>query len=661
MATEEEVLDQLLEDDTDAVEEFDEDDFLPAVGQGIFVPEKLSKLIQKRIEDTYSANQLEYCKWDAAFVQYRLCGAEDGLEFPEGSDYRYHMKSNADENIIRTNIRTLMRTTYMQNPVVEFTGNTPEDEKLAAILKFTISAMFNKQTKPGVNMKAKARRWILHGQLTNFGVLRLDYQGGEGSQEEAVAALVGLEEQLNKAKTKDEIKSILAKLEIAYDSLPTNERRGMSLVNVLPQYFLVDPEATQIDLSDAKWCAECFYENRDVITEKYYTKDEETGELTLRSNPKIKKRTPSEADEGELKDKIIETVTGHRNDEQRELLKKNAVLCWYYYDKILKRIYLFSTEDWSHPLYVWQDDMHLSRFFKHFILSFGEPVESVYQPGETSFYTGQVNEINRINREAKRIRDSIFNSIIYDSKQVDIAQVQDLITHLNNPGDVKAFGIGAGKTEGKVSELLEAFAPPAMKYPEVFETAGLRKAIDIAAATSSVERGEQFKTNTTNDAINFYDQIRQQTTGVTTDIIEEGLESLAWAMSEIIVSKYTKQDLHELIGEKAAEFTPMSVPEFNQKFRMKIGAGSIEKPNSQFKKKEALQVAQAIGQVGTVAPMTSMTLMMKLFQNAFDLNITQEEWELLKQEGMANLTKGQSVGQGTPEPAAAGPAPADTQ
>jgi len=184
---------------------------------------------------------------------------------------------------------------------------------------------------------------------------------------------------------------------------------------------------------------------------------------------------------------------------------------------------------------------------------------------------------------------------------------------------------------------------PAVQYKELFDTGSLRQAIDRSAATSAVDRGEQFKTNTTNDAVQYAAQTRQETTGVLIEIIEDSFEALGWAMSEVLVSKYTKEDIAALVGQSYANaFTPMTVDEFNQKFRMQLAAGSIEKPTTEYKKREAINVSQALGQVGQAAPMTTMTIMLRMFEQAFDVVVSKEDWEMLKQEVQANLTAMQS-------------------
>lgn len=646
--TRESVLDSVgYEDEEDATEAVADDDvpYLPAKGMSIPVPKSFGKYVQKIFEETRSSIEAEHLKWDMQFRLYRKCGNEN-LD----TDLRYadHADDNADENIIRMNIRNVMRTTYMQNPKIEFTD--VNNGELADSLEYILDFILNKEAYPGVNMKPKARRWILHGQLTNFGVVRLDYQPRDGSRQEAVIQLREIEKKMAVAKDKTVLKELYANLEQLHKAMPLSQNKGMSIANVLPQNLIVDPKCTMPDLSDADWVAEVFDMDRVFMQQTYYEKDED-GVLRMISNPKATTEAVDLSHSSEdTKSRVIDIVLGQRSDEQNAVVSKDTVRCVYFYDKILRRCSLFNTEDWCYPLWVEEDNLLLSRFFRHFIIQFGEPIDGIVQPGESSFYVGQVEEINRINRNAKKVRDIAFNTLVYNRKGVDSKEITKLVRHLNNPKGVKAFGI-SNDSDKKINELLEALVPPSFAFKEIYDTTQLRAAVNRAANQSEVEQGGQFKTNTTNDAVGAYNAQRQETTGVLVDIIEDAFSSLAWAMTEILVSKYSTDDVVALVGpEKAKGFEPMTVEEFNQTYRMELASGSIEKPTTEFKKQEAMKIAGAIGQVGQGAPGTSLRIILRMFKNAFSgMLFTKQDADMLQQETQANLTKGVSTN-GTAQP-----------
>lgn len=644
MAEEEEaILDKMLEGDEEdelLVEE-DEPLYLPAKGMSIPVPRKFGSMVEDKYKKNKESYEAEYQKWDRAFELYRQCG-DEGIKLSDGTEYPWHFENEADENIVRNNVRRIMRSTYMQNPHLEFTDVTTD--KLAESLEYIVQFMMNKATYPGLNIKPKVRRWILHGQLTNFGIVRLDFQAHEGSRQEAVDNLFKLEKELQEAKTRDEIKATYAKLEILHETLPLAETKGIKITNVLPHKLIIDPNCTLPDLSDANWIMEEFEADRDYIRQKFYFKEGEDEDWRMRSQPDRSTSLVVSEDHQDIKESVLDTVMNERSEEQREVRDKNKVRCVYFYDKILRRIHLFSTEDWKYPLWSWDDDIGLSRFFRHFILSFGEPIDSVVQPGEVSYYVGQIEQVNQINRKAKQVRDVIFNTLVYNSKTVDVNEVKKLVNHLRNPRQVRAFGIG-NDSEQDVNKLLTALAPPAYQFKDVFDSTQLRTQIDRAANISDVEQGGQFRTNTTNQAIETYASVRQESTQILMDIVEEALAEVGWAIAEILVSKYSKEEIVDMVGTtKGAAFQPMSVPEFNRRYLMEVEAGSIEKPNSLNKRSEAMNIAQALGQVAQAAPGTAIKLLLRMFKEAFTgFLVKDEDWALLEQETQANLQKGVST------------------
>lgn len=611
----------------------------PAKGMSFPVPAGFGKMWKKRIDDAVEVYEVEHAKWDAIFTMYRETGIEDTNNTLIQS-YQYQLKSNVDENIIRDNIKSIMRSTYMRNPHIEFTA-TKQDDTLVECLDTVLQFIMNKKTSPGLNMKVKARRWVMHGHMTNHGVLRLDYQEHEGSLDQAQALLAELEGRMQKAKSVDEIKTVEAQLQLLYEQMPVLETKGIKVVNVLPHKIIIDPNCTDLDLDSANWLAEFFDVKRKYVEEKFYDVNEDGERIRLADGKTADIQDTSEENVG---DQITEIIMGDQTQERREYQKKGMMTLCNVYDKLTRRIYLFSTEDWSTPLWVYEDTLKLSRFFRHFLLAFSETVESIIQPGEPSFYVGHIHEINKINRKAKEIRDSAFGALIYNKNSVDAEEVKKLIKHLRDPNKIEAFGINKDETK-KLNEVLEVFVPPAFDYQQLFNTAGLRSVIDKAASVSMVDRGEQFKTNTTNKAVEYYDQQKQQSNALYIESIEDAFESLAWSMSEILVSKYSKEDIAELIGEDlAAGFIPMSIAEFNRTYRMEIAAGSIEKPNTQFKKKEAIEIAQSLGQVGQATPATTLQIILRMFQSAFsNFLVKKDDWEMLKQESMANLNKGVST------------------
>jgi len=622
-----------------------------AGGMSIPVPKVVGKIWQRRIDDAMKAYDAVHDMWDKVTDEYEKAQIQSMEGIENITDVADVPQSAVDEPIIRDNIRVLMRTAYTQNPHLEFTAMTKQAEPMVKVLSEVFQFMANKETAPGFNLKQHMKRWILHGHFTNFGVMKLDFQDKEGSRDEAINEFSQIEQELQNADSEDEIDRLMGALQALYETMPLLKDKGIKLNTLQSKALILDPETTMYDLSTCNWAVELVPLDENFINEKYYTRDEE-GTLRLIANPKHTMKEKRDRTKDETKEsvqtEILNTVLGDNPTEQDKLRMQDKTLCYRIYDRMLRRIYLYRHDDMAYPLHVYQDTMNLSRFYPFFILGFNEPVDTIMQGGEPAHYIGYVDEINKTNRKLKQIRDSVFGALLYDKDVADSKEVEKLINHLNNPRKVKAFGIAKAEGVKRVSEMVEVFAPPSIEYEGLFNTANLRERLGKTSNISDIERGEQFKTNTTNKQVDFYGEIKNEATSFISDQVEEQFESLGWAISELIVSKYQPEEIAEMIGEeKAAAFRNMPVPEFNKSYTMVVAAGSTEKPTSLFKRREAMELGQVLGQVGQGAPATVTGLLLRLFEGAFsNFSIREEDWEQLKTESAANLQRGVSTQNG---------------
>ena len=91
----------------------------------------------------------------------------------------------------------------------------------------------------------------------------------------------------------------------------------------------------------------------------------------------------------------------------------------------------------------------------------------------------------------------------------------------------------------------------------------------------------------------------------------------------------------------------MDLATFNSTYTVSIVAGSVEKPTSVYKKKEAIQVAQSVGQFAKAAPMASLKIMLRTLSKAFsEVTITKQDWQELAAEGQAMMQQQQQPDQG---------------
>jgi hypothetical protein len=129
-----------------------------------------------------------------------------------------------------------------------------------------------------------------------------------------------------------------------------------------------------------------------------------------------------------------------------------------------------------------------------------------------------------------------------------------------------------------------------------------------------------------------------------------------------------QQTISELVdADMAATWENKSPQDLTMGFNMVCVGGSTQKPTSQAKKQEAVQLAQTLGQFANAAPGVVLKTVMKVFQSAFDeVVFTEDDWEQLTQEIASGQQQGvstqpggpQQAGQPQPSPqAGAGPTP----
>jgi hypothetical protein len=207
------------------------------------------------------------------------------------------------------------------------------------------------------------------------------------------------------------------------------------------------------------------------------------------------------------------------------------------------------------------------------------------------------------------------------------------------------LGVKAGEG-GKVQESIQAFAIPSLQFENLFDKPKIIDAVNRITNTSDALRGVQFKTNTNVASVESYQESMRLSVGAKVDVIEDTVADLAQALAELCVQNMTTDDVASLVGDDLAQsWEQMSVQEFNQKYSIDIVAGSMEKPNSVFKKKEAIQVAQAVGQFARAAPGSVTQIMLRVLQQAFtEVAIKPEDWQNLTAEINANMQKGAPAG-----------------
>ncbi len=630
----------VITDDSQSLEQLiAENRLLPE--NAIPIPDAMKDIVSQRVDDGKSVYESVHTDWTKSIKEY----AETGTYNQRDNDANV-----PQESLVRTTVETLVDHSYMTNPDITLSSITEEQDGLADLLTVAVKTLFDKKARPGLNMKAKARKNVIYSHLSNYGVFKLTFQEKIGSLQAAQAVYTKVQEQIRKEKDPEKLKRLYQVFDQAHKSFQDRIEQGLSLDVLNPFNLIVDPKCSMADLSDADWTIEYVDFDTAFIKAEYMNYDEEQGTYKFVYNPEV---VFSEGDddsqvksEAETKMAVLQEIMPDLDEEHVKVLMKDKTRCFYMHDRVARKIFLYIAGQHETPLWVFEDDTMLSRFFPYFILPFSTPLNAVAQKSEVSRYINFQDEINDTKEQMSIIRNVAARVSLFDSQAIDSKEIDKVLKAvMTRSTKFEAIGIKMKDGERSLDQALVPFKMPIANFGEVFDTSDLYNAVQRIARTNEVLQGRQFRTNTTNDAVDSYENFAQARMEGITDSIEEVIEDISWAICEIIVSKFEISDLEKLVPRKLLTgFRNMSVNEFNQNYNLKIAAGSTEKPTSRNKKKEAITVIQMLGQFGANAPGTTLRIVTDMLRTAFNRTIVPDEaLDMLKQESEAYLQKGISA------------------
>ena len=630
-------------------------------GSRIAISAQVGKNWHRKFEATLKAYEQTHAVWDLAMRYYNFYH-EKSLDTPRG----IFKRGDGTENIVYSNINTMLPAVYSKDPDISISTVDSADEPFCKTLETLLNTLIRRRDK--LNAKHKIRRACGFGMMTNQGVLKLDFTSKTDSREYVASEMARISKELAKAKTQEDVDDLYGQLHALEQNMEVFEPSGPGLKNVLPHRLFCDPSSENPDGLDGSFMIEEIYMNTAGLNARY-TK-EKAGEKRMIYAPTHKAiwaEGQGEREDGlglvmaEL-DRMV-NVTGHTTEEREAYVQMHYTRCYLVWDKATRRVMLFHGEDWKWPIWVWDDPHKLSRFFPYFIIGFGFNTGGMTSAGEVAYYMDQQDEINDINRQVARIRRTIFDCWLYNSSTINKDQAEKLVKAIRGEttnGD-RILGINAPEN-AKIAEMFETIKPPSVEFEAFFNKEPILNSVDRLTNTNDAIRGAQFKTNTTEDAVQTYQEAARLAVGAKVDVLEDAVADMAYSLAELCIQHYTQEDVAGLIGEKLAEgWMQMSLEEFRANVNITLVAGSMEKPNSVFKKKEAVQIAQAVGQFAQAAPGSSLKIMIKVLEKAFtEVNVTPEDWDSINAEIEATMQKGISTGaEQAPEEPEPPPGPVD--
>ncbi len=565
------------------------------------------------------------------------------------------------ENVVFANVTTMVPALYARNPTAEFTSNRESEKKLATILERLVNILGSRLSAPGINLKPKAKRGVVTCLLTNRAWMKIGWTQRNESSEQALQDLSTLAAQLAKAKDTKKIIEIEGKIMALEESIDILQPSGPFAKYKSPFSIKVDPNAKEIDLSDANWVVEEDMLPTEFILAKYATKAKLGAEYKSIYQPTHVMKSTLGSNEG-IEDADNMSIFGDNDEvqnakafgfnDQEAFNKAKMTKVYIVWDKVTRRVLMYNHKDWTWPIWVWDDPLQLDTFFPYYPLTFFESPRGPLTKGEVSYYLDQQDAINEITDEERRSRRWARRNIFFNKNLIGQADADAILSG----DDGTARGIDA-PPDVKMAELISSIPPPSLQYKDIFDKDGKYAAIDKISSVGTVMRGEQFKTNTNKAAVQANQGAANMRVDEKADQIEDWIGQVYWGIAQLCLQFMPVDQVISIVGDEAEEVWQNKSPEEIRNLSQTVVGGSTKKPTSAAKKEEALELGQVLGQFVNAAPGPVLKVMMQVMQEAFDeITMSEEDWEELiiavdqqTQQGQGQgQEQGQVQGQGQP-------------
>jgi len=563
------------------------------------------------------------------------------------------------ENIVFSNVTAQVPELYAKNPIVSVSATPTLSEEVdetvdafARCLQKLIGVLFAMKFSPGVNIKPKAKKNVLIALLTNQAWFESGYTKRDKSSDQAMSDLMQLSQELATAKDDKAIREIEGKLQALEQKIEFLQPSGPTLRVVMPHDVLRDPNGTDPYLSDSNWVMIKDLLPTEYINAVYGEKpDPDKNEVRSVFEPTHVLNSGSTGNGGDDDFTLFSRTTdynAHGYNSKDEYDKACYTQVWKVWDRTTRRVELYADNSWKWPIWVWDDPYQLQGFYPLTPMWFHDNPVSIYAKGEVSYYLDQQDQINEINDERRRALLWARRNIFYNKNS---GLTQDTVDKILKGPDATATPLDV--PEGvDPSKMIFSLLPPSMNFTQLFDKQDLYASVDRIASTNEVERGGQFKTNTTNKAIDYYSTMGNMRMDMRLDAIEDALGDVGWKIAQLCLRFMDTETASQLTGMDVATFwRPLDNLRDYQQMSVSIVGGSTQKLTTQQKKQEAVQIGQVLAQYVRAAPASALKATLTMMGKAFDdFMVSKEDWDAIEQEVMmmAQSQQGGAPGQGGP-------------
>lgn len=578
------------------------------------------------------------------------------------------------ENLVYSTVNAVVPNIYAKNPNVEITMGDEQLEDFGTMLEHLLNRLAHMQYAPGINLKPKVRKSVVRCELANEAYIMSGWTRKDMSADGAREDIARIGAALAEAKDQKEITELEGELLALEESIDLLDPEGPFAKTFRAKDVIWDTAATEDDFSDANWGMVRTSLPTNYLNARYRIKNEDGTFSSAYKPTHVVDATAASTTEAVQEQidtfKIFAEGTDNPKDygysEKRAYERAKRTEVYWCFDKVKRRFYMYASNDWTWPIWVFDDPYKLPNFYPIRRLMYHSDPVAPRTRGEVSHYLDQQDEVNTIVDEGNRMRVLLRDNMLFDSNSMTNKDAEDIL--LNSNKKIKGIKIPEGKT---AKDMLFAPPTPTLAFEHLWDKSSAISAINRISGVGDAMRGEQFKTNTTNGAIQEYSSINDTRLDEKRDAVEDFIGGVMADIMFMWLQFGTPEMTLALVGQSYAQAVQMwqwgatSNKDIRTKIVCSIEGGSTQKPTSAAKKQEALQVGQILGQFASGSPYIIIAVL-KIFERAFDsVVITDDDWKMLIQSIQQGLMQGNNAPPGSggspQEEQAEGEAPPEQQ
>jgi hypothetical protein len=560
------------------------------------------------------------------------------------------------ENMVYSTVNAVVPNIFTKNPDCEITIDKSL-EKAGAMFEELMDKLAAMESAPGFNLKSKIKKSIVRTEIMNEAWILYGYNKKEFSADQAREDINKLGKELVEAKDAKEIEEIEGKLMALEEVCDLLDPAGPFVKTVRAEDVIVDANSVEDDFEDSNFMAVYISFSTAYLNAKYRKKDANGAwiseykptDVVAQPDEEGGTSVQAEVDSFKLFDETKDNHKDYGYSDRMAYERAKRTKCCYIFDKVKRRFYLYAVNDWTWPVWVIDDPYHLPRFYPVRRLQWHTDPKVNRTKGEVSNYLDQQDIINTSEDEKQRMRTLVRDNMIYNSNVISVKMFEDIMLNKNKKG------VGVPIPEGmKLEDHIMAPPTPTLQFETLWDKGDAMRAINMISGVGEAMRGEQFKTNTTNQAIQEYTSISGVRLDEKRDAVEDFIGGIMHDLLFMCMQFMPQEDIASIVGSEyadiAAQWQPMEHAEVRKILRTcSVVGGSAQKPTSAVKKAEAMQVGQILGQFASATPM-AIVIALKVFERSFDgIVMTAEDWQQLYQSIAMQLQRGNSAAGPTEE------------